>query len=377
MARRCYPLGHLQVLFILSLVFWPLWVQGAERLDRLERPAVSSSLAPHSLLLDIAEADGLLVAVGERGHVVRSEDAGQSWQQAEVPVSVTLTSVHLVDDQYGWAAGHDGVVLVTDDGGRRWRKQLDGHQLNELVVNHYQALLQQVDAGERDDLDPELVATALDDALFARDDGPSKPFLDIYFADRQQGWVVGAYGLFVRTLDGGQSWQPAMLALDNPDNFHLNAIAAAEDVLMIAGEAGALFRSVDQGRSWERLDAGYEGPLFSVTALGSAEQWLLSGLRGRLFVSADGGHSWEAFETSTRSTINAASLLQSGQLLAVGNGGAVLRGSQQHGTFEVRMQADRVSYTGVVELAPGELVLVGQKGVVRASLNGLMEARDE
>ena len=41
--------------------------------------------ATHSLLLDGASVDGLLVAVGERGHVLLSDDGGLSWRQTTVP----------------------------------------------------------------------------------------------------------------------------------------------------------------------------------------------------------------------------------------------------------------------------------------------------
>lgn len=349
----------------------------AASLDRLQRPALPSALAQHSLLLDIAQVDQQLIAVGERGHILRSDDAGRHWQQAVVPVSVTLTAVALVDTTHAWAVGHDGVVLASQDGGQTWALQLDGRRLNELVVNHYQALQGLIEAGNGGELDPDTIAFGLDDALFARDEGPSKPLLDLYFIDRNRGWVVGAYGLFLRTDDGGQNWEPAMTQLDNPDNFHLNAITRQQDALLIAGEAGVLFRSLDEGQSWERLEVGYEGPLFSATATAARTGVLLSGLRGRLFHSGDGGDSWQAIETATRSTLNAATTLHDGGLLAVGNGGAVLYAAPGSDQFSVRMQPQRQSYTGVTEVAAGELVLVGQKGITRVSLKQLMEARDE
>ncbi len=54
---------------------------------------------------------------GERGIVLLSDDAGVSWRQAKVPVSVSLTAVQFVDAEQGWAVGHLGVVLHTQDGG--------------------------------------------------------------------------------------------------------------------------------------------------------------------------------------------------------------------------------------------------------------------
>ena len=55
------------------------------------RPA---RLAPRSLLLDGAARGGLVVAVGERGHILLSSDAGASWRQAEVESRALLTGIH-------------------------------------------------------------------------------------------------------------------------------------------------------------------------------------------------------------------------------------------------------------------------------------------
>ena len=77
--------------------------------------------AAQSLLIDIARAGERLVAVGERGHVLYSDDSGQRWIQAPVPVSVMLTAVWFLDAQHGWAVGHDGMIIATDDGGASWR----------------------------------------------------------------------------------------------------------------------------------------------------------------------------------------------------------------------------------------------------------------
>src|SRR5688572_33454441 len=74
--------------------------------DAANKPAAIEPLAANSLLLDLAVAGARLVAVGERGHVLLSDDQGATWRQAtSVPTRVMLTSVYFVDGQYGWAVG--------------------------------------------------------------------------------------------------------------------------------------------------------------------------------------------------------------------------------------------------------------------------------
>ncbi len=91
-------------------------------------------LASKALLLDISPAGDRLVAAGEHGIVLYSDDNGSHWQQAAVPTTRMLTSIHFVDGRHGWAVGHDGLILVSNDGGENWRIQRDGlalqHQTN-------------------------------------------------------------------------------------------------------------------------------------------------------------------------------------------------------------------------------------------------------
>ncbi|WP_295719731.1 YCF48-related protein, partial [uncultured Halovibrio sp.] len=96
--------------------------------DVLEVPALETDLAAESLLLDVEYAGERLVAVGERGHIVYSDNGGESWTQAEVPVSTTLTGVDFPEGntEEGWAVGHSGVILHTSDGGETWNNQFDG-----------------------------------------------------------------------------------------------------------------------------------------------------------------------------------------------------------------------------------------------------------
>jgi photosystem II stability/assembly factor-like uncharacterized protein len=90
--------------------------------DAAPEYAVKAPLASRSLMLDAAAADGALVAVGGRGHILISEDDGETWTQAEVPTRAALTGVFFHDRNLGWVVGHDAVVLRTTDGGGTWER---------------------------------------------------------------------------------------------------------------------------------------------------------------------------------------------------------------------------------------------------------------
>ena len=76
--------------------------------------AVQSKLATEALLLGVTRAGKRIVAVGEYGNIVLSDDDGATWHQAkDVSTTVTMTAVHFADDKRGWAVGHDTLVMHT------------------------------------------------------------------------------------------------------------------------------------------------------------------------------------------------------------------------------------------------------------------------
>jgi photosystem II stability/assembly factor-like uncharacterized protein len=288
--------------------------------------SIESAKSAKGLMLDVVHAGARLVAVGDRGHILYSDDQGNTWNQAKVPTRQLLTAVFFVDDKHGWAVGHDAQILASEDGGVTWTKQYE-------------------------DLKREA------------------PLLDVWFKDASNGFAVGAYGALLETTDGGKNWEDASDRLDNEDQYHLNAIAAVKDSgLFIVGEQGSMFRSADWGQTWERLEGPYQGSLFGVIGTRQPGTLLAYGLRGNLFRSTDFGSSWEPVELKAARGalefgLSGATLLDDGSLVIVGNGGSVVRSTDDGVTFSVFNRPDRISLSAVTAAGNGNLILVGQGGV--------------
>jgi photosystem II stability/assembly factor-like uncharacterized protein len=289
--------------------------------------ALKARLAARSLLLDIAAADGHLVAVGERGHILFSDDRGATWTQADVPTTVTLTGVFLLDRNLGWAVGHDAVVLHTADGGRTWTLQRSA---------------------------PE----------------EERPLFDVYFSDAAHGFAIGAYGAFLATADGGATWTERRIS---EEDVHLHHIARAPSgALFIAAESGTLFRSDDGGASWRELPSPYEGSLFATVPL-EGKALLLLGLRGHLFRSEDGGESWTALASGTEAMLTDGVVLGDGRVVVTGLAGVVLV-SEDHGrTFAVHHQPARQGIVAVAPAGDGAIALAGEFGVRKLPAGALAE----
>ncbi len=313
---------------------------GAPQDDAAETSLIKP-LASQSLLLDAAEAGGLMVAVGERGHVLLSLDEGQTWRQVTAPTRSTLNAVFLHDDKLGWAVGHDAVILRTRDGGESWERLYWAPDLEQ-------------------------------------------PLFDVWFKDADNGFAIGAYGLFLETADGGDSWEQRVLveeededleadpyAFTSAADLHLNHISkAASGKLYIAAEAGGAFRSDDDGATWEALAPPYEGSFFSCLPL-AGDSVLLFGLRGHLFRSDDAGESWRTLETGTVALLTDGAQLPGGPVILTGLAGTLLISRDNGESFSLAQQADRQGLATALPTSDGGLVLVGEFGVSRLPASAL------
>lgn len=313
----------------------------------LQRPAMISPLAPASVALDVTAAGARLVAVGERGHILLSDDHGASWRQVAVPVSTTLTTVRFATPRVGWAAGHGGVILRTADGGESWTVVMDGNRAAEALLREAE---RSGDAG------------AVDGARRLVKDGPDKPFLALLVIDERTVLAFGAYGLALRTDDGGSTWQGWATRLQNPDGWHINAAAAAGGRVFLAGEQGTLLRSSDGGMTFSATPSPYEGSFFGVIAR-SAEEVVVFGLRGRAFASADGGETWRACPLPVEETVTSGFALSARRLVLTTNGGRVMVGAADCGRFTATDVARMGAIAASAPAGNGQVVVAGAGGL--------------
>lgn len=321
--------------------------------------SVIAPLAERELMIDATQVDGLIVAVGTRGIVLLSEDAGASWRQVSVPARSMLTGVYFHDRQLGWAVGHDAVIIRTVDGGENW---------------------------ERVYFDPER----------------ETPLFDVWFEDADNGIAVGAYGMLLRTSDGGETWSDEGLEvvrereaevvtteveedtgeeeeelefweedLEGPADFHLNRIDRAEDgTLYIAAEAGNLYRSDDDSETWTSLDTGYEGSFFAVLPVGD-ESLLAMGLQGSVFRSDDAGVTFRRIETPVEVLLNEGTILPDGRIVLVGMSGTILVSDDGADSFYLVQRPDRKALTQVLANGDEGIIVFGEAGPVKIPLADL------
>jgi photosystem II stability/assembly factor-like uncharacterized protein len=329
-------------------------VVAAEFADALDTPAQPSDLASRGTLTGLAKAGERLVVVGQRGHILYSDDAGQRWTQAAVPVSSDLVAVHFPTPLLGWAVGHDGVVLHSSDAGANWTRQFDGRQVGPRMLEHYQALA----AADPQD---EVLAALVSEAQRMTEEGADKPFLDVWFENERVGYVVGAFNLIFRTDDGGQNWTPWMERVDNPGALNLYALRPVGDDLFIVGEQGLVLKQdVSSGR-FKAVPTAYNGSFFGIT--GKPGVALVFGLRGNVYRSLDGGASWNKVEIGLPLSITASTVTANGRIVLLSQAGHVLVSGDDGASFELQPENSLAPVAAAQALDSASLVLAGTRGV--------------
>lgn len=276
-----------------------------------------SGLALRQPLNALVAAGGRLVAAGQRGHILYSDD-GRAWTQAAVPSGADLTALSFPTPLKGWAVGHEGVLLHSVDGGAHWQRQ------------------------------------------FERPD-PERAFLDVWFEDERRGWAVGAFNLIVHTEDGGQRWTPWSGQVDNPRGLHLYAIRPAGGTLFAVGEQGLVLRLDRAARRFVGLTLPYQGTLFGL--VGNERMLLVHGLRGHALRSTDGGVTWTPVETGASASLTSSVWRADGSIVLASQSGQLLLSSDEGASFRPIQTSIAAPAFAVAEAAHGAVAVAGMGGI--------------
>ncbi|WP_454739223.1 WD40/YVTN/BNR-like repeat-containing protein [Cupriavidus necator] len=303
-------MSKFRVLSLVAIALWSAYPAEAAEVVPAKRwptvaPAQRVSNASSAPLLASARAGSRIVAVGDHGVILLSDDGTRFRQAKTVPVRSLLTSVQFVDARRGYAAGHDGVVLETQDGGETW-------------------------------------------TLLRATPGVEQPILSLYFDSPEHGIGVGLYGWAIETRDGGRTWSDLRIESgENADRHLLHMFASGRGSLFITGEGGTIFRSADRGKSWQAVSTGNKGSLwYGISLLDGT--LLVCGMRGHLYRSTDDGKTWEAVASNTTQSLTGIAELADGSVIVVGMAGTVLDSQDSGKSFSVTTRAEQESLTAVL-----------------------------
>lgn len=300
-------------------------------LDLADRDrAVADRFALHrsANLFAVAARGDRVVAAGDFGTLLVSDDAGRRFAAPATGTDQTLYSVELGPGDEIWAAGRDGVVLRSTDAGRGWRRRPTPFQRHlfglfapapgaVLAVGDFGLQLRSRDGGAvwecmpREDVILGGVARAGADAVIFGEFGtlerlqgwdpparasqlfgvPADMYVfDVWFdAAGEGGLAVGLAGAVLRSSDGGASFTRVAVPFD----ADLYGVAGSGQAVVLVGEGGLVAYSDDGGRSFaEAARPPLPLPLLAA-AFATAERVYVVGSRGNVLASGDAGRRFE------------------------------------------------------------------------------------
>lgn len=250
------------------------------------------------------------LAVNNKGQVWSTIDGGQTWAaKAELKTADwhfnESDQIQFMDELHGWIV-ETLTIWRTEDGGRSWKKvfspfeqKAEGQPVRAFFLDLRQAwvcgtygeVYSTNDGGE----------TWVIQTVSAKE----SDFTDVFFSDEKTGWLIGYIGgqpgnLLYRTNDGGKTWRLVPIAVNqghlesvyflNDKEGWLSGAVESDDAKAEAGRA-ILVRTVDGGKTWERVFAKDDEPFFSrVMFVDEQHGWLFG--RDNVYQTQDGGQSW-------------------------------------------------------------------------------------
>jgi photosystem II stability/assembly factor-like uncharacterized protein len=239
--------------------------------------------APGAGIISLA-VDGADVALlDDQGRVRLSQDAGKTWAAlreppkdfprslARVPVLAEVPYHALAMRRVGGElhvalVGLSTWAAVSRDGGKTWAES----RLGDL-----EALTS--------------VAIAPDGAVYA-------------VGERGKGFALRA---------GDSAW----VATPQKDKPHLSAVAVDAkrgEVVLAAGSAGDLRRSLDGGATWEALP-GRPNTVFTTLRSFGPDRWVAGASSGEVLLSSDGGKTWKLLQAGDGRAVKAVAAAPTGE----------------------------------------------------------------
>jgi len=239
--------------------------------------------------------DTVLILDYINSEIKYSYDNGATWNSVAAPERTKI--VYFLSPQIGWALQQYGQmppkIFRTMDGGQNW---IEGDAFPEDIYNYQYTsncmVFPTVKTG----------FLCVDVNIFRTDDS-GKTFQMIHEKDMgvykgisygySTVWASGDAGEIEKSADEGASWTPMQI----PEMGEIPSISALNNDIVHAGTLNGIYRTINGGLSWKKIDPGLTDYTYNkVQTLSPLEIWALgSGLK--ITHTTDGGLTWQVTNT--------------------------------------------------------------------------------
>ncbi|MEN3111465.1 WD40/YVTN/BNR-like repeat-containing protein [Uliginosibacterium paludis] len=305
------------------------------------------------------------IAAGTRGSIAISEDCGRHWSSGSIHESADLRALITAgsDASVLLAGGEKGLLMRSDDGGQRWEElRLGSGYIAHLLRSSAGVLLaggeQGLLARSQDEGQRWTPLSGLDKASLTRLQEVLPGLVIASFAD----------GRILYTDARALRWKRSRMPASTKPPV-INAFAASRSGVLLATTAdGRLLRSADRARSWQIL-AGMPGRFLSSVISTGDDEFIVAGAQGTLARSRERGTAWMEASVPTRQEFETLKRLPTGALVAAGSGGVIARSGDDGLSWQLVREGVN-AYTHMLATDGSLLIAAGTQGSLARSEDG-------
>ncbi len=259
------------------------------------------------------------IAAGDEGVLLSTTDAGLTWSFGGVG-GETIQDLQLVDKMVGWRIGYSdgpGILSKTTDGGKTWKTQDYGGTHNLLglfFLDRQRGWL----------VGDEWLRRTTDGGQSWRGIQLSEPIAhlqDVFFVSANTGWAVGWDGCILKSINGGETWtRQASGTMQILEGLYFWDAATG----IIVGHGGVILATTNGGSTWTSRSSETSDDLFGIDFIDSRVGWVTGG-SGAILATTDGGKTWNSEASGVTGTLQKISAYDIGHVWASGQGGVILR----------------------------------------------------
>lgn len=215
---------------------------------------------------------------------------------------------------------------------------------------------------------------------------------DVHFLDPQRGFVLGEYTIFNRSAsdvpksraflltsaDSGKSWGDVELAnkelkADDPKRYNgagiVRLVFVDDRTGWACGEAGLMLVTRDAGQTWQRQPLPINKLFFDVSALDESLAWTVGG-GGVILRTVDGGKNWNEQITGITKTLRGVHFIDSKRGWAVGSGGTIIATTNGGNQWQAQTSGVEENLNTVYFTSKTEGWAAGERGMLLHTSNG-------
>ncbi len=265
-------------------------------------------------------------AAGDNGNILKTTDGGINWSVQTSGTNNTIRSIFFIDASNGWACGDMGTIISTNNGGTNWTAQNSpytsqytsirfANTLTGWIIGKGSVLLKTVDAG----------------ATWTQQMSQGLDMWGLEIQSTTTGWICGGF-------NSNQN-APTLLKTSNGTNWTFQTNSGVSSFLpfndirftdlnngWIVGGNGVIRHTADGGATtWTSQSSGTQYELLGVDFI-NANVGYACGRQGIIIATSNGGANWAAqSSTSTTASIWELDMIDATTGFAVGDAGLLLK----------------------------------------------------